>query len=1046
MSRDGQDGKMKGGEILKKIIPSIGTRTSTANSNKRFSRTFRLTNNGIPNANKYVRNIICNQKYSIYSFPIYFLKEQLHYFFNVFFVLVGLSQLFSVFRVDNSFTYFAPLSAVLLVTMLKEALADFRRYQRDQEANSQMYRRMAGGQFESIPSSAIRVGDILMLEKGQRIPADVVLLRAHESSGSVFIKTDQLDGETDWKLRVAIPAFQRLSSDYDVASLDAELYAEAPHKDIYNFIGTIRYRTNMSVYADECETFGLSVEHTLWMNTVLASGTVIGVVVYTGKDTRAIMNTSAPKSKSSLIEKELSFMTFVLFLVAAALALSLALCRVSSPLWPLYFVRFIILFSYVIPVSLRINVDMARILFNRWIEGDLEIANTSVRSVNICEELGRIGYLLTDKTGTLTKNDMEMRKIHMGTISFETDSSASEIRNNLMLAAVKLKSNSFSAEHLLSQDQHHFMTGRGRRDIHYRLFDVAQALAVCHNVTPSFEENEMFYQASSPDEVAIVKWTETVGMTLYYRDRERIKLRIGDDDELLEFEILHLFPFTSESKRMGILVRDFQTNEIIFYQKGADSVMGQIVQKSDWLDEECGNMAREGLRTLVIGRKKLSEAELAAFEEKYHEAKTSIMDRNEKIQQVTGELLERDLELLALTGVEDKLQEDVKRALELLRQAKIRVWMLTGDKVETATCIALSSKLVARNQTIYTLQNVVELEAIEDAVRNLSHRYDNCLVIDGQSLQNIIDHYPDEFIQHASQMSAVVCCRCSPTQKATVTELIKKHTKQVVCCIGDGGNDVSMIQSANVGIGIVGKEGKQAALASDISVTQFSHILRLFFWHGRSCYKSTAKVAQFVIHRGVILTVMQAVFSGIFYVAPITLYKGGLTVGYSTIFTMFPVFSLVLDHDVSSQVAMMYPELYKELVKGRCLSTKTFFHWMCKSVYQGGVIMLSTLYFFGYELLHMAAITFSALILNELIMIALEVHTWHFLMVVAECFSLLCSFISIVFFKEYFNIDYQDKKTFALNMLVSSCISFLPFVAIKLFQKIVVPPSYTKLK
>ena len=113
-------------------------------------------------------------------------------------------------------------------------------------------------------------------------------------------------------------------------------------------------------------------------------------------------------------------------------------------------------------------------------------------------------------------------------------------------------------------------------------------------------------------------------------------------------------------------------------------------------------------------------------------------------------------------------------------------------------------------------------------------------------------------------MSAVVCFRCSPTQKATVTELIKKHTKKVVCCIGYGGNDVSMIQSANVGIGIVGKEGKQAALASDISVTQYSHILRLFFWQGRSCYKSTAKVAQFVIHRGVILTVMQAVFSGIF--------------------------------------------------------------------------------------------------------------------------------------------------------------------------------------
>ena len=134
------------------------------------------------------------------------------------------------------------------------------------------------------------------------------------------------------------------------------------------------FTISLALFDTECETFGISVEHTLWMNTVLASGTVIGVVVYTGKVMRAFMNTSAPKSKSSLIENQLSFMTFVLFLVQAALALSLALCRVSSPLRPLYFVRFIILFSYVIPVRLRINVDMARILLNRWIEGDLEIA------------------------------------------------------------------------------------------------------------------------------------------------------------------------------------------------------------------------------------------------------------------------------------------------------------------------------------------------------------------------------------------------------------------------------------------------------------------------------------------------------------------------------------------------------------------------------------------------------------------------------------------------------------------------------------------------
>ena len=1017
-------------------FPKEDLQRSVSTCTDKLSRTFPITCNGIGKAaaGKFPRNSICNQKYSIFTFPFLFLRDQLHYFFNVFFLLVGISQLLPAFRVDNSFTYFVPLAVVLSVTMLKEAYADFKRFRRDQEANAQTYLRLEGTCFKPIPSSGIQVGDVICLEKGQRVPADLVLLRAtHDSSGAVFIKTDQLDGETDWKLRVALPPFNRLPSDVQVGSLEAELCAEAPHKDIYTFIGTVRYKGSLGTW----ETLALNVEHTLWMNTVLAAGSVVGVVVYTGKDTRAIMNTAPPASKSSRIERELSVVTFVLFVFAAVFALALALCRASSPLWMLYAVRFVILFSYVIPVSLRINVDMARTLFNRWIEGDACIGGTTVRSVNICEEMGRIAYLLSDKTGTLTKNDMEMRRIHMGTVSFDADT-LDEFRSNLKLAATS------------SSTALNLGTMRGRRDLHFRIFDFTQALALCHNVTPVQENGELFYQASSPDEVAIVKWSEAVGLALVHRDRERIRLQAtaacGEEGRLFEFEILHLFPFTSEGKRMGIVVKDLQSGEIVFYQKGADSVMTAIVQKSDWLEEECGNMAREGLRTLVIARKKLSEPEYAQFAAEFHQAKIALLNRTEQMHSVVERLLEREMELLGLTGVEDKLQDDVKVTLEFLREAGIRIWMLTGDKVETATCIALSSRLVARGQPIYTVQRTTAPESIAEALRNLARRPDHCLVIDGQSLQHILDAAPREFIEHTSKMSAVVCCRCSPTQKALVTSLLKKHTGQIVCSIGDGGNDVSMIQAANVGIGIVGKEGKQASLASDVSITQFSHITRLFLWHGRSCYRSTAKVAQFVIHRGVILTVMQGVFCGIFYVAPIALYRGLLTIGYSTVFTMFPVFSLVLDHDVPAVVALRYPELYKELVKGRCLSPKTFFAWMCKSVYQGGVIMLLTLHFFEYELLHMAAITYSALIMNELLMIGLEVHTWHPLMFVAELGSFGCFLVCMLFFKEAFNIDYKDKVSFLWNMSIIGGVSFLPFIFFKVVHRLLLPPSYSKLK
>jgi phospholipid-translocating ATPase len=191
-----------------------------------------------------------------------------------------------------------------------------------------------------------------------------------------------------------------------------------------------------------------------------------------------------------------------------------------------------------------------------------------------------------------------------------------------------------------------------------------------------------------------------MGITLVARDRKRMTLR-DPTGRLHDYQILAVFPFTSESKRMGIIVRETGSGDITFVQKGADVVMTKIVQKNDWLDEECGNMAREGLRTLVLGRKRLSADQYRQFDSRYSQAQLATSNRNEAVAAAIASELELELEVLALTGVEDKLQEDVKPTLELLRNAGLKIWMLTGDKIETATCIAMSSKLVARGQYIH---------------------------------------------------------------------------------------------------------------------------------------------------------------------------------------------------------------------------------------------------------------------------------------------------------------------------------------------------------
>ena len=260
-------------------------------------------------------------------------------------------------------------------------------------------------------------------------------------------------------------------------------------------------------------------------------------------------------------------------------------------------------------------------------------------------------------------------------------------------------------------------TTRTRREIGTRVRDVVLALALCHNVTPTIEEEDgvvqTTYQASSPDEIAIIRWTEEVGLRLHHRDRKTITLQsVHSEKTVIRVEILNVFPFTSESKRMGIIVK-FQVGssgetarndgDIWFYQKGADTVMSSIVAANDWLEEETANMAREGLRTLVVGRRRLSAQQYADFSTKYDQAALALHGRDTMMTQVVNEQLERDLELLGVTGVEDKLQKDVKPSLELLRNAGIKIWMLTGDKVETARCVAVSSRLVGRGQHIHTM-------------------------------------------------------------------------------------------------------------------------------------------------------------------------------------------------------------------------------------------------------------------------------------------------------------------------------------------------------
>lgn len=1088
---------------------------------------------------KFPPNVVSNAKYTLWSFLPRTLYNEFSFFLNTYFLLVALSQIIPYLRIGYMSTYIVPLAVVLTISIGKEAVDDIARRRRDAEANAEYYTicsltdpvsnpRVSRSPQPTTPASGgpveiqkksrdIKVGDILKLSKNQRLPADVVILKtipndlgmtaldtdtnsssASEArlSGETFIRTDQLDGETDWKLRIPSPLSQSLAA-HEFSRIT--ITAGAPDKKVNDFVGTLKlqpkavssydphigkgensaisdgYRPGLDLVGDDAEerSTPLTIDNTAWANTVLASNTITyAVVIYTGRQTRSALSTSASRSKIGLLEMEINTLTKILCALTLTLSIVLVALEGFEPTnkkpWYVAIMIYLILFSTIIPISLRVNLDMGKSVYAYFIEHDQGIPGTVVRTSTIPEDLGRIEYLLSDKTGTLTQNEMELRKIHVGTVSYANDA-MEEVRSYIKQAFSypaqdDSKSNTLVTPSSTYVTQH--VTGsttRTRREIGSRVRDLVLALALCHNVTPTMEEvngkNIVTYQASSPDEIAIVRFTESVGLRLLHRDRESIILEsVETNQAVVRVKILDIFPFTSSSKRMGIIV-SFSTNspnnesshdqekDCWFYQKGADTIMSSIVSSNDWLDEETVNMAREGLRTLVVGRRKLSAEEYQAFAMAYNEASLALHNRDMGMAAVVKRHLEHDLELLGVTGVEDRLQKDVKPSLELLRNAGVKIWMLTGDKVETARCVAVSARLVARGQEVRTLAKLRHKTEAKEALDSLQNKTDACLLIDGESLALMLTHFRSQFISLAVLLPSVIACRCSPTQKAEVANLIRQHTRKRICCIGDGGNDVSMIQAADVGIGIVGKEGRQASLAADFSITQFCHLTKLLVWHGRNSYKRSAKLAQFIIHRGLIISVCQTMYSIAGRFDPKGLFKDWLMVGYATVYTMAPVFSLVLDRDVDENLANLYPELYKELRTGKSLSYRTFFTWVMVSIYQGVIIQgLSQLLVGAVDGPRMLSVSYTVLVFNELIMVAVAVTTWHPIMILSIVGTGALYAGSVPFLGEYYDLEYIVSWGWVWRVAAVAAISLVPVWGGKVIQRAWRPPSYRKVR
>jgi phospholipid-translocating ATPase len=489
---------------------------------------------------------------------------------------------------------------------------------------------------------------------------------------------------------------------------------------------------------------------------------------------------------------------------------------------------------------------------------------------NISDDLGQIEYIFSDKTGTLTQNVMEARKATIGGIPY--GKADNDIQHMYQHQSFE---NAYRGATPTFIDPA-FFVDLGKGDGHSNAMShFFTTLAICHTAIVEHPDKTdktiIDYKAQSPDEAALVASARDLGFVFLGRESNMLSVEIMGEKKL--YELLNVLEFNSTRKRMSVIVKPHHSDRIVLLCKGADSVIyerlctdfgdqHELQDEQHLLKQQTADhleaFANEGLRTLCLAYRYISPAEYKVWNRKFHEASAAIYNRDDKIDQVNEEI-EKNLLLMGGTAIEDRLQDGVPETIAQLAQAGIKLWVLTGDKTETAINIGFSCNLITHDMEMLVVRaqdregTVKELEKALVKTTEVGHDKPCALVIDGTTLTYALES-KDMLLELGIRCASVICCRVSPKQKAEVVRLVKKGLKVMTLAIGDGANDVSMIQEANIGIGISGLEGRQAVMAADYALAQFRFLEKLLIVHGRWSYLRTSEMTRGFFFKNIVWT------------------------------------------------------------------------------------------------------------------------------------------------------------------------------------------------
>lgn len=1021
---------------------------------------------------------------------------------NCYFLVISILQVATPWSPTNQYTTAGPLVVVLLVSMVKQGVEDKKRHDADNVQNSRLCK-VLGRHGETIVKKwcEVLVGDVIFLSDREEAPADVFILSTSEEEGRCFVETCNLDGETNLKRRSAIeqvakhigyrnlndPPLAEKDHAVNMMKFTARMEYEQPNNRLYNFTGRIEL-------SDSKETVPLGPSNIILRGCSLRScAYIFGVAIFTGSETKLMQNARATPSKQSNVYKMVNkcillvFFTQAVLCVISTISNSIWVRRYEARLWyfgtaseratlaeVVSFFTFLILYNNLVPISLYVSLDMVKVLQAKYIAKDehmcYEGKYTIARTSDLNEELGQVEYIFSDKTGTLTRNIMEFRKCFVRGVSYGFGTT--EI-GRAVADLAKKKSGSSGDGTETKEEVHDPRDAQVAFDpsIHFddpRVIDAIDAnseaaagidefltiLSVCHTVIPEAnKEGKIEYRASSPDEEALVKAAKCLGYD-FLTPAPVVDLKVtkkSGTSSMRKYTILNVNEFNSTRKRMSVVARTHDDRYFLFC-KGADNVMlprSAADEFTSTLVEELKRFASEGLRTLVLSSKELTEHEYFEWDIKYQAAVTSLVNRDEKLADV-AEILEQDMKVVGATAIEDKLQAGVPAAIFSLAQAGIKIWMLTGDKEETAINIGHACRLI--NDTMRLLiinredlagltaqvDEIYQSKDVQSHIKSQKVSSHLAVVCDGKSLVHFFPpksastpeveaqakELTRKMLEISSVCQALIACRVSPAQKADIVNLVRYRSpkKVITLAIGDGANDVNMIQSAHVGVGVSGQEGVQAVNASDYAIAQFRFLERLLLVHGRYNYRRVSKVILYSFYKNVALVIALFLFNFYNGQSGTSVFESFVMAGWN-FFLALPIIAIgVFDEDVAPEQVLLQPKLYIPGQQNSDLNMMRFTIWIGNAIIQAvlcfmltvnGIVNVDGL---SIGLYLQGTIIYSVLLMSANVKVAFETLSWTKFNAFFLAFSVWFFFSFVILF-QFFGSLGKDLYGVSFRML-----------------------------